>query len=956
MVKEQNGNNGVTRPLQCDSFFAPEIKTPKMKFKLIITFLLITAFGFSQSKGTINGTLTDKDLNNAPLPFANVVVKDTTIGVTTDEAGKYSITIAPGSYTLQFSFLGYETIEEKVEVKSGEVVTINKALGSGSYQLKDVVVQSTGNREKETALLADQKKAVEMKQSIGAQELSRKGITDAAAAVVKTTGVSKQEGVNNVFVRGLGDRYNSTSLNGLPLPSEDPVYKNISLDFFNSKIIKTININKTFSADLYGDNSGANIDISSKELDKNIMFNIAAGSGINTNANSAHGFAVADGAYSYFGFLQNGRNNPITNLNSYDFKSNFRTNNVSNPVNTNFSILGGGKVTIGKNKLSLFGVISNNSDYGYRHGFIGQSTFSGDYTRRDDLKRYDYKVTQSFLGNAKYKFDKGSVSFNSLFIHNNSQYVNRLLGYDDDINGNLGTDAAEKSLVIRQQNNNNNLFSNQVVADYKFNSKISMNIGVVYSQMRGTEPDRKTNTYAFNDVSNTYNAASDAAGQTNRFFSTLNENDFGAKAEAEYTFNPTAELPVVLTIGGNYRTTDRTFNFTELLYKFNSGPTIDPENPDLVLNQIGLSTGVFELRTGRGGASNPNSLSPFYYLGKRDIASGYAQLLYPFSPKLTVQLGVRTEQIKQTINWDTNLTSSVNDLTVKPSKIDKIFVLPSVNLKYSLNDKNAIRLAASETYTMPQFKEMAQFLYSDVNSNEYGNPYLIASTSYNFDLKYDFYLSKKEIISFGGFYKYIQDPISRTQMNSPALEYSYVNTDKAFVAGAELEVRKTVYSFESEARNNDFSWGLNASYLYSEQKQNDQTTGVISTFFTHDKGRMQGASPLLINSDLSFNTSNSKTSLLSTLVFNYFYDKVYTVGTSLRENIIEKAVPTLDFVNYFEIKKYKLTMNVGARNILNARYWLTQKTTSTVTGDTTDTLISSYRKGVTLVFGLNWQL
>ena len=101
-----------------------------------------------------------------------------------------------------------------------------------------------------------------MKQAIGAQELTRKGVSDAAAAVVKTTGVAKSEGVNSVFVRGLGDRYNSTCLNGLPLPSENPLYKNISLDFFQSNIIKNININKTFSANLSGDNSGANIDIS----------------------------------------------------------------------------------------------------------------------------------------------------------------------------------------------------------------------------------------------------------------------------------------------------------------------------------------------------------------------------------------------------------------------------------------------------------------------------------------------------------------------------------------------------------------------------------------------------------------------------------------------------------------------------------------------------------------------
>ena len=134
-----------------------------MKLKLIVAFLFITVFSYAQNKGIIEGTLTDKDLNNESLPFANVSIKGTNIGVTTDETGKYTISVDAGSYTIRFSFLGYETIEEKVEVKAGETVTINKALGSGSYQLKDVVIQNTVSREKETALLAEQKKAVEIK-------------------------------------------------------------------------------------------------------------------------------------------------------------------------------------------------------------------------------------------------------------------------------------------------------------------------------------------------------------------------------------------------------------------------------------------------------------------------------------------------------------------------------------------------------------------------------------------------------------------------------------------------------------------------------------------------------------------------------------------------------------------------------------------------------------------------
>lgn len=929
-----------------------------MRIKLIAALLFICAFGFAQSKGTITGTLTDKDLNNEPLPFANVSIKGTNTGVTSDDKGKYTISVDAGTYTIQFSFLGYETIEEKIEIKAGETLTINKALGSGSYQLQDVVIQKTVSREKETALLLEQKNAVEMKQAIGAQELSRKGVSDAAGAVVKTTGVAKQEGVNNVFVRGLGDRYNSTTLNGLPLPSEDPVYKNISLEFFNSNIIKNININKTFNPELYGDVAGANIDISSKELDKKSYFSAAVGTEYNDNAISASKFLVADGAYSYFGFLQNGKNVPISNLQTYGFDTNFKPEEKSTPINTSFNILGGRKFDLGGSRsFSLFGVVMSDSKFQYKEGVVRQITSTGARRQDMNLQKSEYKATQALLANAKYKFGSGSIAWNSVFIHDNNQSVGDYRGFLIGVDGDDIDYSRDKSFVRRQQMNDNNLFVNQLLADYKFSEKISANVGVAYNTMRGSEPDRKTNTYGYDYAGTNGQIVGLFPGLNNRFFSTMEENDLTAKAELDFTFNPTAELKKVLTFGANYRTTDRTFDYLQINYSFAHITPIDIDNPEGVFNQqmlsLGRANGGFDLVTLRG--TGINAFKPYFYLADRDVVAGYAQLVYPFSEKLIAQVGVRFENFKQRIDWDTYLSSSVNDLTVDPSIIEKTYVLPSISLKYSINEKNALRFAASETYTMPQFKEAAPFLYEDVNFSEFGNPDLVPSTDYNFDVKYDWYFSKKEIISFGTFFKYIQDPISRVRVSSASNDLSYINTTSAFATGVEVEIRKSLFNVEGETRNKDLSFGLNTSYLYTEQKQDDVTTDNLTPSFTHDKGRMQGASPLLINADLSYNTSNGHTALTSTVVFNYAHDKVYSLGTVGLENIVEKSVPTLDFINRFELKKYKLGLNLGVKNILNPKFRLTQETTD-LSGQKNETEVSSYRKGLVVSFGLNWTL
>jgi hypothetical protein len=238
-----------------------------MKFNLkflFITFFICT-ISIAQNKGTISGVLTDKETNNQPLPFANVLVKGTNTSANTDIDGKYSLNVNPGNYILIFSFVGYESVEQPVTVKANETITVNQVLSSGGYTLKDVVVKSSAvNKQKESALLLDQKNAVSFKAAIGAEEISRKGINDVANAVAKVSGVSKNDDSGNVFVRGLGDRYNVTTLNGLPLPSNNPANKNILLDIFTTNIVDNIGVSKTFEAQNYADFGGANIDITAK--------------------------------------------------------------------------------------------------------------------------------------------------------------------------------------------------------------------------------------------------------------------------------------------------------------------------------------------------------------------------------------------------------------------------------------------------------------------------------------------------------------------------------------------------------------------------------------------------------------------------------------------------------------------------------------------------------------------
>ncbi|TDD99282.1 TonB-dependent receptor [Flavobacterium cellulosilyticum] len=923
-----------------------------MKIRLFILALFINAICFSQNKGTITGTLTDKDAKNETLPFANVVIKGTKINTITDINGKYTLNADAGNYTIQFSFVGYDPLETLITVVEGKTLIVDKALGSGGYKLEDVIIKTNVNRSIETALLLEQRNAVEIKQAIGAQELSRKGVGDAAGAVAKTSGVSEQEGVKNVNVRGLGDRYNSTSLNGLPLPSEDPEYKNIALKFFSTNIIKNINVNKTFNASLYGDVAGANIDIASKELETQSVLNISVGSGYNSNTLNSI-FKAPDG-HSYFGFVGDKKNVPITDLNFYSFKTSFKPQSIKSTVNSNFSVAVGNKFNFENYKsLSFFAVLFSTSEFSFKEGKTGNINANGGIGQDLKYKKYNYNSTQSGLANVKYKFGSGkSISYNGLFIHDSNENMGDYTGFSVSINDNF--DSGQKSFIRRQQTNNNILFSNQLLFDYKINEKLEANVSASYNKIDASEPDRKTNSYDYKDGN--YILATNSSVLNNRYFSVLNEKDLAGKAELSYTFNPDAELIKKLNFGGNYRNTKREFDFTQINFDVPSNNVvIDINNPDAVFNQAGVNN-TFKMKTARGDERVSNVFEPMYYTGKRDLYAAYAQLTYPINNKFTVQLGARYENINQKVEWDTNISSSVNTLTIDPSVIKKNYFLPSLIAKYTLSDKNAVRFAASQTYTMPQFKETAPFLYEEISFASFGNPDLKPSTNLNFDLKYDYYLSKNEIISLGGFYKKIKDPINRINVASASNELSYVNLGDAYATGFELEVRKTIFGFDdvNSSKRSNLTGGLNLSYLITNQKIIDNPNDRLTILPTHKSDKLEGASPLLINSDLSYNYKTGKSSLTSTIVLNYFYDKIYSIGTSTNENIVEKGVPTLDFVNKFEFIKNKLGINFSLKNILNPDFKLTKEYVNN--GQVGQAEVGQYKKGVFTSLGIYWNL
>lgn len=918
-----------------------------MKLKFLIFTLFTFALSFAQSKGTVNGTITDKDLGNETLPFASVSVKGTSIGANTDMDGKFSLSVPEGNHTLIITFLGYETAQVPFTIKAGETKTIDYSLKSTSVSLEDVVIEKTVSRQKESALLVEQKNAVEIKQNIGAQELSRKGVTDVAGAVTKTTGITKQEGSGNIYVRGLGDRYNSTTMNGLPIPSNNVDKKNITLDIFPTQIVEYVSIDKVYQSKLYGDFAGGNVDIISKDYKGDGFLRIDVGSNINTNAVSDDNFRLQKSPGA-FGFTKiDIPSNPLTAYNYNTLQLEKKT-----PVAGSFGVSGGDSYNVGENgRINFFATGAFGNEFmsikdGQSYGDINGAGVVN--KRYDRYNSYNYATNTTGMANIGYKInDNNKVNFNSLFINTSNQETEEYRGY--------AVDFAEtgNGFIRRNTYTETKLYINQLLGEHKLGERYKLNWAVSQNSVKDKMPDRTSNK--MNQVDGGYLINSQSAPNNNRYFQDLTENETAGLVSIDYKFAKTEEddYKGKLTVGYNGRLKKRDFEATQFNFKTTTEPVshagdiVNPDNLDLFYNQQNFENDFFRISTFRGGPELSNALDPQTYNGKLTINAGIANAEYKFSPKFTGVIGFRAEQILQEMEWNTQLGD------VGSNKLEKTAFLPNLTLKYELNDKQNLRLGFSKTYTLPQFKETVPFVYEEITQATIGNKDLYESDNYNLDIKWEMFPQNEELISFTAFGKMIQNPMNEVVIASSTNDISYVNTgDKGYAIGGEVEYRKVIFSFDEE-NTKKLTGGLNASYLHTSQDLDKDKVREETNFeadFTNSKSRFAGASDWLVNADISFfnEWNNKESNLTTTLSYNYFSDRIYSIGTNQRGDLVDKAVGTLDFIVKSQLTK-NLGLGLSAKNLLNPKI---ERVQENVSGDV---LAQTYKKGMGLSLSLNYQ-
>jgi len=914
-----------------------------MKFKLLILSILFSVSALAQNKGVIRGVLTDKDSNNAPLPFANAKIKGTKLGVTTDEKGKYILTVEPGTYTIQFSFIGYENVEVSIEVKAGQTIEVNRALGSAGYKIEDVVVQkATTNREKETALLSEQKKAVEIKQSIGAQEMSRKGVSDVEEGLTKITGISKVES-KGLFIRGLEDRYNNLLINNLAVPSNSPFKKIIPLDQFPTDVVGYIDVFKTFNPNIYGDFAGATVDVkTSQPTSEQTKINYGVGYTSNNNMSDFLLSEDADNTKSFFGFggqerkLPSGYGGvPAGRINN-DYESSWNVNKTKAPLNTSFGVSHSGKFDLGKSNNKLHYVFATNFDNKYQVREGVDRTFSqgqGIYDNNLTKKQYKFQTQASALLGLQYKSDRLKLFYNSLFLKSTENLIQDQVGY-------TRTAVQNPNEFIRlNQYEQSNYFANQLFGNYKLtkNDKHSVNGGLSYTRTKYSQPDRKflTGTKINDTDINTQYGSNNLLRQ---FFNIDNNFHMSGNLEYNYKFGKNENKLNKISFGysGFAEYMISKFRFTFGNPNTGSAPYNAPANDidQFIQNDIANNFLSF----------TEQSTAEWKTKVFQRADGAYTNFLFHLNEKLEFNVGIRAENTIREYKYKSIVDPISNPYRKKTN--ENLYILPSLNVKYATNDKSNLRLAVSKTYTKPiLFESLDINLINADGTTELGNSNLDNSENYNADFKFELFPTNKEMFAATLFAKYIDRPIERTVLASATgsgQTITYFNNDSATLFGAEFEALVQLSRLNESLKG--FSLGFNTSLMITEATIDKNRLG--SDFDTFKKRNLQGASNWLLNSDLKYEFDLGKNCKNTTsLVYGVYGERIYAVGVAGNDHIYEKPFHKLDFVWASNINK-KWDVKFSVDNILNPLYKRELGEDSKISIEESSLLLQSYKKGV----------
>jgi TonB-dependent receptor len=932
---EKNKNSQLIITLKSTETKAKaDIQTPKLK-AMQEEIKAVKEHGFIALKVTSSE-------NKSPIAGARVFVKGSPIEAKTDKSGFAKFKVPVGEHTISVIHGQYssQTIS-KIAVTKEATTAKSASLTPASLELEEFVVLAPSVSGSIAAVIDEQKNTDSVADIVGAEQFSKQGDSDAAGALKRVSGLTLVGG-KFIYIRGLGERYTTSQLNSLNLPSPEPTKRVVPLDLFPTGVIKSIKIQKTYSSDLPANFGGGNINIRTKDVPKEFFMNASFSLKYNDVATFETMNSYQGGKYDWTGYddtrglngYTKGILDSFTSVNRLEDEeqnaikrdliktpSQFKSKKV--PLGYKLSASVGDSYELGQT--SKLGYVLS---YSYDDSYEAYQSFESSIAMADGEVLAPDEYDSREVSNHEIK--QGGIFGLNLDINENHKIkqTNLLINQTNDVT-NLKEGTNEDSNEIRRYLYSwveRTLMVNQLEGTHTIEEFDNLRINWAVENGQATRGEPLTKEYTYMKQNDIYQIMPQYS--MNIVSSELEDTLLNYKFDVAYPFFLTddEELESYVEFGINNLNKKRDSKTRRLALKINSryfDEEMRKQEVDNVFSEENLDSIIL--------------LTPYkasdYYKASNDASSLYIKSVIKPSSRYFIELGLRKEESKQKVD--------TYDSSKKPIiyALDTDDLLPSITATLKINETMQLRAGLSKTLSRPDFREFSPVRYQDPVTSDiiFGNGDLTYTQLENYDLRYEWYPSSTETFSTALFYKKFKNPIETISLPYDTPTYTFINADAATLYGLEVGGRYGL-GFASESLSN-FYLGGNITYSISSIEVSEEKAQEYA--LTNVDRPMQGQSPYVVNAKLGYDDKDNRS---ATLLYNVFAERIMGVGSLGYPDIYEEPFHQVDFV-WIEKFPKNISFKFKVKNILDDTKELTQG----------DVIIRESKKGRGFDVGLSYK-
>lgn len=871
------------------------------------------------SRVRVTGRVLDQG-NAIPLPGVPVEVVGSSTVVYTDVDGRYVIDLPAGSHELKVSMGGYRTRTLRVDARPGAPLTADVGLSMEGFSEQVTVAADVTDANSSTAeaQLLERKNSAVVSDNIGADEMKANNDSNAASGLSRVTGLSVV-GDGYVFVRGLGERYSSTTLGGVSLPTTEPERRVVSLDLFPAGLIDNVKVAKTYSPDQSAEFAGGLVQIEPLKFPSRPVLDLSLGFGFNNQTTGKDILGYRGSSNDWWGFGASARALPglipssrvirgagrftpdvgFTQAQLETFGESFSNNWSVLPAtgdpNQSFGAVFG-------NRFGKLGVVASYSQ-NYREQYYTDKQITYVIGQNDALENfvdYDFeyatkRATMGVVANLAYQFSPTHrLSFDNFLTNNGEDEARRYSGFNGEA---ARYQRAQRLFWTEERLTTNNLTGDHFFAGLS-NSHLDWRVG--YGRGLRNEPDLRETIYQAINPANPYEFA-DLSQSGFRMFNDLEDETVDGQLNWSL-FQQVGGKSLLWKVGGAYLDRQREFQSRRFrLVPLNLTGLPITSAPEVLLTPGNISPNGFELKE--------ETRTTDFYDASQQVAAGYGMVDLGLSSRLRLIGGLRVEQFTQEVNTR-DLFSLSFDPQVITARLDETNLFPSVNMVWALTPASNLRVGFSQTANRPEFRELAPFEFTDVvgGRSSVGNPDLQQAIIQNVDVRYELFPRAEEVLAVSFFYKNFDSPIERVLEPTANIRTSYANAEGARNVGIELEARKRLTSW--------FFVGANYSYIDSSVTLSQAAAQVQTSSERPLAGQSNNLFNLMAEARLGSSASFR-------VLWNFVGDRITDVGAYGLPDIIQEGRNQLDLV-YSQRLFRRLTLRLSADNLTNDPYEFTQ--------------------------------